>query len=226
MPLAAANRCPKSTGRRYFFAARSGASSCGPILNGERGGAASRGPVHAPLPIGAGRRKNEDRPPAVSGAFRDQCRRDCGKAPVRAARTAAFRQSAPGRRTPILSPFSSSGAQAEAGRPRDRRIPLRVLPPACRGPARGRRDFRGERERTRDGQKASAGDGGPFCQTFGFRKGLGKPGRPAGNLPRLDRIRLQSLRRPGRSAGNLPPAMAPKNRGTTSAVFTGWEGPE
>ena len=118
------------------------------------------------------------------------------------------------------------GSPAEAGRPRDRRIPLRVLAPACRGPARGRRDFRGERERTRDGQKASAGDGDPFCQTFGFRKGLGKPGRPAGNLPRLDRIRLQSLRRPGRSAGNLPPAMAPKNRRTTSAVFTGWEGTE
>ncbi|KYD10629.1 hypothetical protein B4135_3430 [Caldibacillus debilis] len=190
------------------------------------GGAASRGPVHA-----------------RSGSVQDGEKMKIGlpqfrvRSGINAARTAGKPRSALlGRSLSasrhrdgapfILSPFSSSGAQAEAGRPRDRRIPLRVLPAACRGPARGRRDFRGERERNRDGQKASAGDGGPFCQTFGFRKGLGRPGRPVGNLPRLDRIRLQSVRRPGRSAGNLPPAMAPKNRGTTSAVFTGWEGPE
>ncbi|MBY6272222.1 MAG: hypothetical protein CW346_08425 [Bacillaceae bacterium] len=89
------------------------------------------------------------------------------------------------------------GSPAEAGRPRDRRIPLRVLPPACRGPARGRTDFRGERERTRDGQKASAGDGGPFCQTFGFRKGLGSRRKlaPVGSNPTSIRSAAGKIRR-------------------------------
>jgi len=61
---------------------------------------------------------------------------------------------------------------------------------------------------------------------FAKRLASAKDWGAVGNLPRLDRIRLQSVRRPGRSAGNLPPAMAPKNRRTTSAVFTGWEGTE
>ncbi|REJ28042.1 MAG: hypothetical protein C6P37_09330 [Caldibacillus debilis] len=148
--------------------------------------------MHARSGSVQGGEKNEGRLPAISGAGIKR-----REAPVRTARTAAFRLSAPGRRTRILSPFSSSGAQAEAGRPRDRRIPLRVLPPACRGPARGRRDFRGERERTRDGQKASAGDGGPFCQTFGFRKGLGSRRKlaPVGSNPTSIRSAAGKIRR-------------------------------
>jgi len=57
-----------------------------------------------------GGEKNEGRLPAISGAGIKR-----REAPVRIARTAAFRQSAPGRRTPILSPFSSSGIPGGSG---------------------------------------------------------------------------------------------------------------
>ena len=192
MPLAAANRCPKSTGRRYFFAARSDASPRGPILKGER---EEQHPVARCMPA-PDRCRAAKKMKAAFPQFRarglngGKPRSALLGRPLSASR---HRNGAPASFL-LLAP---RGSPAEAGRPRDRRIPLRVLPPACRGPARGRRDFRGERERTRDGQKASAGDGGPFCQTFGFRKGLGSRRKlaPVGSNPTSIRSAAGKIRR-------------------------------
>jgi len=161
------------------------------------GGAASRGPMHARSGSVQGGEKMKIGLPQFRVRSWINAARTAGKP-----RSALLGRplSAVGTGTAHPSSFlllAPRGSPAEAGRPRDRRIPLRVLPPACRGPARGRRDFRGERERTRDGQKASAGDGGPFCQTFGFRKGLGSRRKlaPVGSNPTSIRSAAGKIRR-------------------------------